>query len=52
MNHAPVYNLKVGIYREFAPLTVTGRGVGHVQGERSWCFKTALEFFESINRRF
>lgn len=40
-------NLKVGIYHEFSPLTVTGCLVGHEQWEVSQCFKTALEFLES-----
>lgn len=52
MNHAPVYNLKVGTSHEFAPLFVTGCLVGHVEWEISQCFKTGLEFLESINRSF
>jgi len=52
MNHGPVSNLKVGFYHGFAPRTVTGRLVGHVHWEIRSCFKTGLEFFESINRSF
>lgn len=52
MNHAPVSNLKVGIYGEFAPRTDTGRLDGRGQGRKVSASKQLWDFFESINRSF